>query len=109
LFNSTGVVDIIPEHSVGSSAVLGDEVQCRDHTPAYGDGDGDSSSLSDISESSESKSTISTEEQQIPKPPGEVGRPGRGGYNLDDTLNWDSESLRKLKVSYPHYNFKGPL
>ena len=36
----------------------------------------------------------------IPKPPGEVGRPGRGGYNLDDALKWDSESLRKLKITF---------
>ncbi|KAF4582615.1 hypothetical protein EYR40_002538 [Pleurotus pulmonarius] len=29
----------------------------------------------------------------IEKPPGEAGRPGRGGYNLEKTLGWDSKTL----------------
>ena len=34
----------------------------------------------------------------IPKPPGEVTRVNRGGYNLDDTLGWAPEILDGLKV-----------
>jgi hypothetical protein len=40
--------------------------------------------------------------RKIPKPPGEVGRPGRGGYNLEHAMQWSPENLEKLKVCrYP--------
>lgn len=35
---------------------------------------------------------------KIPKPQGEVGRPGRGGYALSDVLDWDKDTLKKFKV-----------
>ena len=35
----------------------------------------------------------------IPKPPGEAGRPKRGGYNLELELGWDSRRYHKLRVS----------
>lgn len=35
---------------------------------------------------------------KIPKPEGEAGRPGRGGYNLEKSLNWDADRFKKLKV-----------
>ncbi|KAI5983880.1 hypothetical protein EDC04DRAFT_2914687 [Pisolithus marmoratus] len=31
------------------------------------------------------------------KPPGEVGRPGRGGYNLEEHLKWTDNEIRELK------------
>lgn len=34
----------------------------------------------------------------IPKPSGEQGRPGRGGYQLDVALGWRSDEFKKLKV-----------
>lgn len=37
---------------------------------------------------------------KIPKPEGEAGRPGRGGYNLASQLAWDSAVFTKLKVRY---------
>lgn len=34
----------------------------------------------------------------IPKPEGEAGRPGRGGYNLEESLEWHSKDYEHLKV-----------
>ncbi|KIN95420.1 hypothetical protein M404DRAFT_34165 [Pisolithus tinctorius Marx 270] len=34
---------------------------------------------------------------KIWKPPGEVGHPGRGGYNLEEHLRWSDDEMRKLK------------
>lgn len=51
------------------------------------------------STSSESSSEESdSDDEQIPKPSGEAGRPGRGGYNLEDALDWDPKDFAKLKV-----------
>ena len=36
---------------------------------------------------------------KIPKPAGEVGRPGRGGYSLDQVLQWPPIRIELLKVS----------
>jgi hypothetical protein len=55
------------------------------------------SSGSDSSELSESDSDDS-DGATIPKPPGEVGRPGRGGYTLDVALDWNPKAFKKLKV-----------
>ncbi|KAE9382796.1 hypothetical protein BT96DRAFT_1010027 [Gymnopus androsaceus JB14] len=35
---------------------------------------------------------------KIPKPVGEVGRPGRGGYNLEVALGWQKEKFTRVKV-----------
>ena len=37
---------------------------------------------------------------KIPKPEGEVGRPGRGGYNLHDSLGWQSNQFARLRVRF---------
>lgn len=34
----------------------------------------------------------------VPKPPGEVGRPSRGGYNLRDALGWDKDEYKLVMV-----------
>ncbi|KAI6030170.1 hypothetical protein EDC04DRAFT_101086 [Pisolithus marmoratus] len=34
---------------------------------------------------------------KIPKPNGEAGRPGRGGYNLEEQLGWSADDFKKLK------------
>ena len=39
---------------------------------------------------------------QIPKPCGEVGRPGRGGYNLEETLAWSPDVYEQFKVCGLH-------
>jgi len=36
----------------------------------------------------------------IPKPQGEVGRPGRGGYNLQDALEWDKDLFYRVRVTF---------
>ena len=63
----------------------------------------ESSSDSPASDSSESESSGSSESESsddgtIPKPPGEVGLPGRGGYTFDDALDWNPKAFKKLKV-----------
>jgi len=35
----------------------------------------------------------------ISKPEGEAGRPGRGGYNLEEALKWERRKYLKVKVS----------
>jgi hypothetical protein len=35
---------------------------------------------------------------KVPKPHGEAGRPGRGGYNLEEKLGWGEHESNKLKV-----------
>jgi hypothetical protein len=37
-------------------------------------------------------------DEPIPKPRGEAGRPGRGGYNLEAALAWDLSDYQKFKV-----------
>lgn len=34
----------------------------------------------------------------IPKPDGEAGRPGRGGYNLEKILGWQKKDFQLVKV-----------
>jgi hypothetical protein len=34
----------------------------------------------------------------IPKPEGEAGRPGRGGYNLEDKLGWERKRFLRVKA-----------
>ena len=55
---------------------------------------------SDASDSSESGSECSTDSdgRTIPKPPGEAGQPGCGGYTLEDALDWNPSAFKKLKV-----------
>ncbi|KAI6017428.1 hypothetical protein EDC04DRAFT_2943374 [Pisolithus marmoratus] len=36
-------------------------------------------------------------DDKIPKPSGEVGRPGHGGYNLEEQLGWGEDSFKRLK------------
>lgn len=66
-----------------------------------------SESGSDISElsDSDSSSDSGSADVKIPKPPGEAGRPGRGGYTLEEALDWNSKTFKKLKVRSPfHYS-----
>ncbi|KAG2094530.1 hypothetical protein BD769DRAFT_1678604 [Suillus cothurnatus] len=44
-----------------------------------------------------SLSSIGSSESKIPKPEGEVGRPGHGSYSLETALNWDAKRFKKLK------------
>lgn len=53
----------------------------------------------DEEEEYSSLSEIEEIEEKIPKPRGEIGRPGRGGYNLEKQLNWDGVVLERFKVN----------
>ncbi|THH19564.1 hypothetical protein EUX98_g8745 [Antrodiella citrinella] len=44
------------------------------------------------------KSLLGDDEGKIPKPQGEVGRPGRGGYNLEETLSWSKQEYDELQT-----------
>ena len=69
-------------------------VRFRSQTPF----DDDSPSESSLSSLSDSEESISSDSGKIRKPVGEVGRPGRGGYNLQVALSWSSKEYKKLKV-----------
>lgn len=49
---------------------------------------------------SDSASDGAPEGPKIAKPVGEAGRPGRGGYNLQDALGWRTNDYRSLKVMW---------
>ena len=56
--------------------------------------------LTEMDEDSESESSdsVTSEDHLIPKPDGEAGRPGRGGYNLEDALGWEHKKYCRIKV-----------
>ena len=55
-------------------------------------------SESESDRASESDSDSASEDYLIPKPDGEVGRPGRGGYSLEQALRWEHKKYSKVKV-----------
>jgi hypothetical protein len=57
-----------------------------------------SDSISLVSDSGSSTLNLS-EDSKIPKPPGEPGRLGHGGYTLYNALDWSPKSYAKFKVS----------
>ncbi|KAF8579296.1 hypothetical protein K439DRAFT_1620666 [Ramaria rubella] len=57
------------------------------------EGDKESTDKSDSS----SESEVESDSKKIPKPIGEPGRPGWGGYNLEEAINWDVLRFKKLK------------
>lgn len=64
------------------------------------DGGDETESLTELSTTEETSST--SDFALIAKPPGEVGRPGRGGYNLQKVLEnhgWDKNSFSIRRVS----------
>lgn len=59
------------------------------------------SELSDLTRSDTPSRSVSPTrfgDQLIPKPTGEPGRPGRGGYNLKKALGWKADAFAKLQV-----------
>ena len=64
--------------------------------------DEDMDELEETSGSEEEDDVIDGEgvgEKLIPKPKGEVGRPGRGGYNLVKALSWNQKIYDSVQVS----------
>ena len=62
--------------------------RCRDLTPET-DSDGETESDSN---------SATSEDHLIPKPDGEAGRPGRGGYNLEHALGWEHKRYCRIRV-----------
>lgn len=60
--------------------------------------DGNSAQSEESDGESVEDSASSSDVGKISKPPGEVGRPGRGGYNLKSKLGWDKHDFRKVQV-----------
>ncbi|KAI6104785.1 hypothetical protein EDD16DRAFT_1524629 [Pisolithus croceorrhizus] len=56
------------------------------------------SSESSLSSWDEDDSNGNRNRKKIPKPNGEVGRPGWGGYNLEDQLGWGKDSFKNCRV-----------
>lgn len=69
----------------------------RSRTPLPSDSASSLDSLSDSDSSSTSGASLS-EDLKIPKPAGEPGRPGRGGYTLYEALDWNPKAYTKFKV-----------
>ncbi|KAI9459799.1 hypothetical protein HD554DRAFT_2176858 [Boletus coccyginus] len=67
----------------------------RAPSPVAEDEDGN---MSDVASSESSLTSIESSSNKIPKPDGEAGRPGRGGYNLEAQLAWDKAVFSKLKM-----------
>lgn len=81
-----------------------------DHDAGMSNGEGQDGEEQDIEDqdplSSRSSSlppdwnfdTDSEDDGLIPKPPGEVGRPSRGGYTLKTALGWSEKDYLRVKV-----------
>ena len=50
-------------------------------------------------ESSDDTDSESRGSTKVPKPPGTVGRPQSGGYNLQDKLGWNDTTYQSIQVS----------
>jgi hypothetical protein len=61
------------------------------------------SSDSDSSESDSSEpalSEVDSSDGRVQRPGGEPGRPGRGGYNLEEAVGWNGKDFKRLQVCH---------
>ncbi|KAG1867695.1 hypothetical protein F4604DRAFT_1927479 [Suillus subluteus] len=73
----------------------------RSQTPLASDS---ASSLDSLSDSDSSTLSVSlSEDLKIPKPAGEPGRPGRGGYTLYEALDWNPKVYAKFKKNMHNF------
>lgn len=61
------------------------------------------------SEDSSDAEPYSSSSYLISKPDGEPGRPGRGGYNIEEVLEWQPKTFKKLKVRPVSYFSSCPV
>jgi hypothetical protein len=66
--------------------------------PRHNKGPDEDASDSELTSISDTDSE-SDDSHLISKPEGEAGRPGRGGYNLEEALKWEHKKYLKVKVS----------
>jgi hypothetical protein len=87
----------VPPISKSSGVVRFHSVPASRNDSAPEDSD---SSLSSLSSDSGSDTDEADEDgnKKIPKPAGEAGRPGRGGYTLRVALGWNARNHKKLQV-----------
>ena len=76
----------------GSAKAVTIDLPCSDSE--HSEGSPVPSELSLLSIASEQEAS-----EKIPKLIGEAGRPGRGGYNLEEQLGWGEEGFKALKVN----------
>lgn len=82
-----------PERGLTPSSAGSD----NDEPLANSDGESELSELSELSESDVDTPTS----RKIPKPAGEPGRPGSGGYSIEVVLApWGKEEFAKVNVKY---------
>ena len=82
-----------PTHVLsGSAKAVTIDLPCSDSEHSEGSPAPSESSLSSIASEQEAS-------EKIPKLIGEAGRPGRGGYNLEEQLGWGEEGFKALKVN----------
>ena len=89
-------------HSTASQTPYPRRVASRRATSVSSERTRDTTADSSSEASSDNESTLSTlsDDSKIPKPQGEPGRPGCGGYTLEATLNWNHKAYAKFKVSF---------
>jgi hypothetical protein len=103
---------ILAGEELPRQVMVGPQMSARRHItlhPCIGrkrdnDSVGSENEISDL----DSESDDSSDGEKIPKPPGEAGRPGRGGYNLQVKLGWHPKDYVKVRVSHlslPANNF----
>jgi hypothetical protein len=108
LFYATPPFTLISQEEIpqraGTSKHLGqrqNESNSNTVNPLYYDNDGapdEDSSMDSETDCIMGSEVENDEDNLIAKPPGEAGRPGRGGYNLQEALNWTPASYKTLKV-----------
>jgi hypothetical protein len=70
----------------------------------------DTSPSSSLQESPSLEKIESKTSRLIPKPEGDAGRPGRGGYNLEVVLGWKKKDFVAVKVLFRHFlSFRLPM
>jgi hypothetical protein len=67
----------------------------KPHNEGHLDGDTSDSEVTSINDTD----SESDDSHLIAKPDGEAGRPGRGGYNLEEALKWEHKKYLKVRVS----------
>lgn len=58
----------------------------------------DSDRSPESSDNDDASSVAVSDDSKIPKPVGEPGRPGRGGYTLESAVDWNHKTFAKFKV-----------
>ena len=103
-----GLNRVVPYNGIASAprprVQFGPSYPARSPPPE--DADNSDSELTSISEDDDKphskpdfRAVLESEDAgKVPKPEGEAGRPGRGGYSLSDALGWTTDEFSTLQV-----------